>query len=204
LVGCFACCLKYCREEAAMILTGRGHLIPRVVRIGAAVVVSLIMFGSSCTPADRAVDCFRRGLNFHQQGRWDLAIEEHTEAIALDPQCKEAYNNRGWACIGKGDLDKAIADYDQAIALDPQCAEAYFNRGRAHAQLGLVTWALADLSKAIEIAGDAQAYYFRGFVYAEIGEQQEAISDLERALELSLDPTFEQEAETLLEELTQQ
>jgi len=36
------------------------------------------------------------------------------------PQAAEAYSNRGYAYLGKGNYDQAIADFDEAIALDPQ------------------------------------------------------------------------------------
>ena len=65
----------------------------------------------------QAVEHYDRGVNYQEQGQLDLAIEEYTQAIALDPQLAEAYYNRGIAYGNKGDLDRAIADYGQAIAL---------------------------------------------------------------------------------------
>ncbi|MFN2182777.1 MAG: tetratricopeptide repeat protein, partial [Anaerolineae bacterium] len=48
------------------------------------------------------------------QDELDLAIENYTKAIALDPQDAEAYSDRGLAYHDKGDYDRAIADFDQA------------------------------------------------------------------------------------------
>jgi len=135
----------------------------------------------------------------------DRAITDYDQAIELDPQFAGAYTNRGLAYSNKGNLDRAIADLDQAIALNPQYANAYFSRGFAYALAGQYDQALADLSEAIEIGVsepglNAFAYFMRGALYAEIGGREKAVSDLERALELGLDPSFEQDAEAMLEE----
>ena len=45
----------------------------------------------------QAIEYFNRGLEYQQQGNFDLAIEEYTEAIALDPKFADPYNNRGLA-----------------------------------------------------------------------------------------------------------
>jgi tetratricopeptide (TPR) repeat protein len=47
-----------------------------------------------------------------------------TEAIRLDPDYADAYNNRGIAYRRKRDLDRAIANYAETIRLDPD----YYNR----------------------------------------------------------------------------
>jgi tetratricopeptide (TPR) repeat protein len=183
---------------------GSGWLIPIVVGIGTIAVVVGLSVCPSLLPADPAIEYYNRGVVYQQQGQLDLAIDEYTQAIALNPQFSEAYYNRGNAYYDKGDLDRAIADFDQAIEFDPQDAEAYYNRGLAYASKGRYDQALSDLSKCIEInARYAGAYYLRGVAYAEVGEQEKAISDMERALELGLDPSTKQDAEELLEALSQ-
>ena len=59
-------------------------------------------------------------------------------AVALDPKFALAYNGRGNAYYGKGDLDHAIADYNQAITLDPKFALAYNDRSNAY--MARSTW----------------------------------------------------------------
>ncbi len=59
------------------------------------------------------------------------AIRCYSEAIRLQPDLAEAYNNRGSARSDNNDLQGAMADYDEAIRLKPDLAEAYYNRGRA-------------------------------------------------------------------------
>lgn len=180
-----------------------GYLIPIVVGIGTTVAIMAFVFAPTYI-ANRAIDHFNKGVEYHQQGKIILAIEEYTKAININPQLVDAYLNRGNAYLQQGNLDLAITDSDQALRLNPQLAQACINRGIAYAILGQYDPALADLSRAIEsFPQDASLYYLRGMVYAEIGEPEEAILDLERALELGLYPPDKQEAEAILDNLRQ-
>src|SRR5262249_15654294 len=73
---------------------------------------------------ERATECAR-------QGRYDQAVENHTEALRLDPTFAAAYAGRGWAYAQQNHFDRAIKDCTQAIRHDPTCAQAYLNRGWA-------------------------------------------------------------------------
>ena len=67
---------------------------------------------------------------------YDLAIADYTEAIKLDPNDPDVYNNRGQAYDNKGEFDLAIADYTAAIRLDSEDARAYYNRGLTRTNKG--------------------------------------------------------------------
>ena len=110
--------------------------------------------GSQVGPEAQAIEHFNRGVEHRQQGNFDLAIEEYTKAIALDPQLATAYSNRGRAYYGKGELDRAIADYDQAIALGPPHANSYYYRGVANYNIPQDNLAIADLERALELGLD--------------------------------------------------
>jgi tetratricopeptide (TPR) repeat protein len=47
------------------------------------------------------------------QGPNDRAIEDYDQAIRLNPNCAEAFSNRGIAYGSKGQPDRAIEDYDR-------------------------------------------------------------------------------------------
>jgi len=63
------------------------------------------------------------------RGDLEAAIATHTEAIALDPACENAYVNRGSAKRFNGAFDGALADYEAALALRPDFPPAVANRG---------------------------------------------------------------------------
>jgi tetratricopeptide (TPR) repeat protein len=68
-----------------------------------------------------------------------------------------AFNNRGIARSGKGDLEGAIADYDEAIRLKPDYAAAFYNRGTARRDMGDIQGALQDQEEAAWLRKEAEA-----------------------------------------------
>jgi len=121
-------------------------------------------------------------------GNPDLAIADFTEAIRLNPQDADPYNNRGMVWGTKGDYDRVIADYDEAIRLNPQYANAYHNRGSAWENKGEYERAIADYDEAIRLnPQDDQAYQSRGFAWATQGDYDRAIRDFDAAIRLKPD-----------------
>ncbi len=126
-----------------------------------------------------------QGNNFLQQGRYDEAIEEYTEAIRLDPQYALAYHNRGFAYDDLGQLERAIQDYDEAIRLNPQWAEAYNNRGWTYEEMGQYELAIEDYTEAIRLNPQyALAYANRAGAYTLLDMDSMAEQDFNRAVEL--------------------
>jgi hypothetical protein len=127
---------------------------------------TLVLFAFVLRAPTQARDHLTQASSYIRQGNYDLAIEEYSKAIALDPQDAFAYYNRGYIYRQhKRDYDRAIDDFDQAIALDPESANfnanVYFNRGKAYASKGNIDQAIADIERAIELspsAGSAQVY----------------------------------------------
>ncbi|MBI5874322.1 MAG: GIY-YIG nuclease family protein [Deltaproteobacteria bacterium] len=55
-----------------------------------------------------------RGVEFHNNGLHDRAIEDYNKAIELDQNGAQIYNSRGLAYYNKGNMDKAISDFQKA------------------------------------------------------------------------------------------
>ena len=135
-----------------------------------------------------AEEYFRRGVEAHQRGDFDLAVQDYDEAIALKPDNAEAYCNRGVTYGEKGDFDLAVQDFDKAIALKPDHAQAYNNRGVAYAEKGEFARAIQDYDKAIGLKPDlAETYDNRGVAYAKKGEFARAIQDFDKTIDLKPD-----------------
>jgi len=88
---------------------------------------------------------------YHIDGHHELAIQDCTEAIRLDPQYAIVYRGRGVVYSDLGQHQRSILDYDEAIHLNPQYARAYYNRGVAYEKLGQQELADRDFAKAKEL-----------------------------------------------------
>ena len=86
----------------------------------------------------------------------ELAVDDYTSAVGLDPQYAKAYNNRGNARATLGDLEGGVEDYDAALELDGSLTLTYYNRGLIHYRLGNYQEATADLEKYLELVPDAE------------------------------------------------
>jgi uncharacterized protein (TIGR02145 family) len=148
---------------------------------------------------NNAAEYVDRGNAYKENGEFDKAIEDYTEAIRLDPGYSMAYCLRGNAYGAKGYLcdntydakdyyDKAIADCNEAIRLDPANVAAYGHRGNVYGIMGDYKKALADQTKAIKIdPANSTSYFYRGNVYGNKGDHNKAIADYTKAIRLAPD-----------------
>jgi tetratricopeptide (TPR) repeat protein len=120
----------------------------------------------------------RHGLTLARQDQYDRAISEFTQALAIDPQDVETFNNRGSIYTLKGQYDAAMADFTKALSLNPRYAKAYYNRALAYYYQGKYDQAINDLTKAIELKPkDVASYNNRGLAYMQQGNYERAIDD---------------------------
>ena len=133
---------------------------------------------------DAAIELYRQSIALHPtaeahtflgwtysfQDRIDEAIAQCKEAIAVDPDFGNPYNDIGSYLIKRGELDEAIPWLERAIV-----APRYEPRHYPHCNLGQVYWAKGLLGKAkeefmraLEIEPD---YPFARAALAAIGKQ---------------------------------
>ena len=98
----------------------------------------LVLVLGGCFPSfdPEAEEHFRQGLEYERQAVHDLAVEEFTEAVELDPEYYFAYYNRALAYYRLGNLDRSLADYSSAIDLRPANAYWIFERGLLYWEYG--------------------------------------------------------------------
>jgi tetratricopeptide (TPR) repeat protein len=102
-------------------------------------------------------DCFHaEGLERHEQGDLQGAVEAYTRSLQINPRHSDSYYNRGVAYHALGLPEDAIADYSQAIALNARDEDAFYNRALARYDLGDIPGARADFTATLGINPDAQ------------------------------------------------
>jgi tetratricopeptide (TPR) repeat protein len=86
---------------------------------------------------------------------YDLAIEDYTTILAINPNYLAAYNNRGIVYAARDEYEEAMADFNSVIGLDADYTLAYFNRGLIYAAQGEYDLAVADFEHVIAL-GDLE------------------------------------------------
>jgi tetratricopeptide (TPR) repeat protein len=136
--------------------------------------------------APKADDFFIQGVDKQNKGDNQGAIIAYNEAIRLNPNLAEAYNNRGIVRDELGDKPGAIDDYNLAIKFNPNLAQAYNNRGVVRKELGDKPGAIDDYNLAIKFNPNlAEAYNNRGVVRKELGDKPGAIDDYNLAIKFN-------------------
>ena len=97
-----------------------------------------------------AIVLYDRGLSYENTKQYALALEDFSQAVALDPTYAAAYDDRGNTLARMNEYQQAVADYDKSIALKPT-ALYYSNRGFVHYKLGNLDQALEDLNESLRL-----------------------------------------------------
>jgi len=139
---------------------------------------------AAAVPTDSAVAHLNRGLELHQQGNLDGAMNEYQRAAVLNPRSALAFYDIGVVEYQRKRVDEAIAAYRQAVTLDPNMADAHYNLGYALAHdKREFQDALAHLSRSVEITPNlAKAHFEMGLVYSALGMKDRAQSSFGMAL----------------------
>jgi tetratricopeptide (TPR) repeat protein len=137
--------------------------------------------------AQRAAACTKRGSAYSEKARYSrafklistdeyarlfgLAIQDHNQAIALDPPSAEAYYRRGEAYYDRAVLETVV---DGVLVAGDAARKAWFAP------------AAADFSKAVEKDARHDLAWDRlGMTHETTGELDQAISDYSQELALS-------------------
>ena len=102
-----------------------------------------------------AVRAYNEGVKLMQDKRFAQAQPKFEQAIKLDPDFAEAYNNLAFVLRkqGSANFPKSLAYYNKAIELKPKLAEAYMYRGVLYTQMGRKGDAQADLATLKKLNG---------------------------------------------------
>lgn len=124
------------------------------ITAGHALLAVLFAFSlAGCFPSFDALaeEHFYRGIEYRRQNDNNLALEEFTKAIELDPDYYFAYYNRALVFYQRGEFENSLEDYTMALELNPDNAYWTFERGFLHWQLGDREKAIIDLERSLEL-----------------------------------------------------
>ncbi len=116
------------------------------------------------------------GVAYHRMGKYDLALENYTKAVELDPFYDFALGNRALTKSDLGEWDAAIIDYNEAIRLMPYFADYYNNRGYTYRKMGRYRKAIQDFEKVLELDPEHDRVVGNlALIYEELGNCSQVI-----------------------------
>lgn len=141
---------------------------------------------------------FRGYIYLYGIRNYDIAIEDFTKAIQMQPDFEEGYFYRGLAYY---DLEKnieAIKDFSKVITLNRENTDAYFMRGIIKSNMNDRNGAISDYDEIIKREKVAKpkiykmgtVYNNKGYCLVELNRLDEALPFLNKALELEPNESY--------------
>jgi len=173
------------------------HTVRNVLLV--AVVVILVLFwlfynvGSSNSTSTTASSSasqqsfealIESGSRYYNDGGYDNAIRQFSEAIRLYPNNALGHAWRGYTFITMDRYVEAIMDYDYAIRLDPNNSNYFNTRALAYFLNGTPREGLADANKSIQLSPNQYNYGIRASIYRALGAYERALTDYTEALRI--------------------
>ncbi|TCS64357.1 tetratricopeptide repeat protein [Varunaivibrio sulfuroxidans] len=84
---------------------------------------------SEAGPTKSAQDILKQGWKNINEGLFNQAYDDFSQAVALEPGFAKAWFARGWAEEKRGHREGAIADYSRVLKLTPGDAQSFLSRG---------------------------------------------------------------------------
>lgn len=137
------------------------------------------------TTPQTAQEYYDRGTLRAQNKEYREAIQDYTQAIAINPKFVDAYLKRCEMRYKMGDHQGVLDDCYEVFNINPQIVKAHYYQGRARYSLGYVQPAIDSYSFAIaQDKNYPQAYYYRGLAYKDLQNTALAVSDFAKAADL--------------------
>jgi Tfp pilus assembly protein PilF len=125
------------------------------------------------------------------EGRFDDAIALYAEAVRINPNLADSYNNMGLVLIKRGSADEAIPNFLKAIRINPNHAAAHYTLATVLASQGKLHEAIYHFRESVRIKPDyEQAHNNLGNALLLENRIDEAIASYREALRLNPDFTM--------------
>jgi len=127
------------------------------------------------------------GIELHDQGKYDEAIQIYLEALVLDPSSPVANYEIAYSYLEKGNMEQAIKFSQRVIkSKAPQATGAYILKGNALDNSGEPEKAVKVYKKGIKLYPNENMLWFNlGICYFNMGKKEAAADAAMHAIELN-------------------
>jgi len=129
------------------------------------------------------------GNEYLDKRNYSMAVDHYDQAIKVDPNYADAWNNKGIALHNLRKFKEAIDCCDMAIKINPNYADAWNNKGVSLGKLGKYKEAIESYDIAININPNfVGAWNNKGSALRILGQQKDANRCFYNAKRLGLKP----------------
>jgi tetratricopeptide (TPR) repeat protein len=147
-------------------------------------ICGLVIDSAAAAPADRIHALLARAELRRKSEQFDLAVQDCSEAIRLDP-APRAFDCRGNALAGDKKYLPALDDFDRAIKLDPKYVQAFADRAATFGLMRETRLAVRDYTEAVRLDPTrVQGFVDRAEAYLKVRRIDLAIDDQSEAIRL--------------------
>jgi tetratricopeptide (TPR) repeat protein len=137
-----------------------------------------------------AADYAKQGDACFFENRYEDAIAAYNQALQIQPDLADTWNNRGVVLTRMQKYPEAIASYEQATTIRPNYPDAWNNRGVVLLELQQYSDAIACYEQAIQAKPDyADAWNNRGVAFSKMQQYEQAVISYNHALQIKNDYT---------------
>jgi tetratricopeptide (TPR) repeat protein len=137
-----------------------------------------------------AADYAKQGDACFFENRYEDAIAAYNQALQIQPDLADTWNNRGVVLTRMQRYPEAIASYEQATTIRPTYPDAWNNRGVVLLELQKYPEAIGCYEQAIQAKPDyADAWNNRGVAFSKMQEYEQAVISYNQALQVKNDYT---------------
>lgn len=112
------------------------------------------------------------------------AYQDYTVAVSLDPNYKQAWNNRAVLLYNTGKIEESLADFNVVLSIDSLYSDGLIGRANTLSTLNKFEESLPDYNAYLEIKPeDTKAYVWRAIANANLKRFDLAFADLKYALQ---------------------
>jgi tetratricopeptide (TPR) repeat protein len=98
----------------------------------------------------------RLGYIYVEQRRYDEAIVQFKQYVALAPEDANSYDSLGEGYFTKGETDAAIIQFQKALSINPKFSSSLYNLGRSYEKKNLKNEALSNYRKYLDTEPEGQ------------------------------------------------
>jgi tetratricopeptide (TPR) repeat protein len=149
----------------------------------------LILFGHAVAVTEKNYVMHNNyGCALRENGKFELAVQNHIEALRIKPDYPAAINNLGMALKAQGKISEATEQWKKVLEFDPEHPSAHANLGLAMTEQGKYDEAIMHFNRALQTDPDfPDVHYILGNIYHWQGKFDAAIQDFNEELRIKPD-----------------